>query len=379
MLLLFFLLSAVAHAIVVSRPSGPWPVSHHVVALTDESRWDPYAPENSQHKRRILTSFFLPVHVDQEECEVDIIDYLPPKTLETYSAIATGIGLPNNTFQGFELEFCKVPLKKQPQLPVVIFSPGFSSSRLLSSAQAQSLASQGNVVITVDHPYEATVVEFPDGTVVYGSTAADIKDEVAEKAVKVRSQDISFLIDEISKPSKLGASFHGRFDTKKIFVYGHSLGGATAPEVAFNDDRVLGSLDLDGALYGAVSEAGLDRPFFLIGAESSPNATAYLEGIMKKFRGPKMLLTNNGTMHMSFVDMPLLLSLRDDFPSALKPTLELVLGTIDGKRMADIVDHILGTVTSFLFKGKSEFLCKIEDVVTEAGLLERDLKGACYD
>lgn len=186
MLMLFFLLLAVAHAIVVLGPSGPWNVSHHVVELTDESRWDPYAPENSPHKRRILTSFFLPVHEDQQECEVDRIDYMPPKSLETYTNVAKALGLPNNTFQGLELGFCKASSKKQLAHPVVIFSPGFSSSRLFSSAQAQSLASQGYVVITVDHPYEATIVEFPDGTAIYGVTSAAIDDETAEKAVGVR-------------------------------------------------------------------------------------------------------------------------------------------------------------------------------------------------
>jgi hypothetical protein len=176
-----------AHAIVVSGPSGPWPVSYHVVELTDESRWDPYAPKDSPHKRRILTSFFVPNHVDQQKCEVDKVDYLPPKTLEAYGNVAKSLGLPNTIFQGFQLEFCKASSKKkrQPPLPVVIFSPGYGGSRLLSSAQAQSLASQGNVVITVDHPYEATVVEFPDGTVIYGTASQEVDEETGEAAVKV--------------------------------------------------------------------------------------------------------------------------------------------------------------------------------------------------
>ena len=126
MLVLFLLFSTIAHAIVVSGPSGPWPVSHKVLELTDESRWDPYAPGNSPHKRRILTSIFVPIHVGQRKCEVDKIDYLPPKTLETYGKVANGLGLPNNTFQGFELEFCRASSKKQLPHPVVIFSPGGS-------------------------------------------------------------------------------------------------------------------------------------------------------------------------------------------------------------------------------------------------------------
>ncbi|RSL60995.1 hypothetical protein CEP54_006472 [Fusarium duplospermum] len=294
---------------------------------------------------------------------------MPPKT---GVGAAKVLGLPNTTFEGLELEFCKASSKKRAPLPIVIFSPGFSSIRLFSSAQAQSLASQGNVVITVDHPYEGTVVEFPDGTVVYGASPNDINDEAAEKGVKVRSEDISFLIDQILEPSSLGGILEG-FDTSKIFVYGHSLGGATSAQVAFNDDRVLGGLDLDGKLYGSVSEAGLDTPLFVVGADSTEEAAAYFKGIMNKVNAAKMFLTVNGTGHMSFVDLPLVLSLLDFAP----PGIETVIGTIDGKRMVTITDDILGAVTNFLFKGKTGPLCQLEDKIGEAVVVERDLKRAC--
>lgn len=100
---------------------------------------------------------------------------------------------------------------------------------------------------------------------------------------------------------------------------------------------------------------------------------------MDKLRGPKMLLAIDGTEHLSFVDLPLLLSLRGDVSPELKPVIAMVLGTIDGKRMAGIVNNILSMVTSFLFEGKAESLCKLEDEVAEATIVERDLNGACSD
>ncbi|KAL2678930.1 hypothetical protein Neosp_009682 [[Neocosmospora] mangrovei] len=367
MLAFLFLFFNIAQAIVVSGPSGPWAVSHKVVELTDESRWDPYAPEDSQHKRRILTSLFIPTQKNQNKCRTEKVDYMPPKTRV---GAAKTLGLPNTTFEGLELEFCKASTKKRAPLPIVIFSPGFSSIRLLSSAQAKSLASQGNVVITVDHPYDGTIVEFPDGTVVYGASPNDINDEVAEKGV--RSEDISFLIDEILEPSILGGILDG-FDTSKIFVYGHSLGGATSAQVALNDDRVLGGLDFDGKLYGSVSEAGLNTPLFVVGADSTEEAASYFEGIMDKVDAAKMFLTVNGTGHMSFVDLPLVLSLLD----FTAPGLERSIGTIDGKRITSITDDVLGAVTSFLFKGETRSLCQLEDKVEEVIVVERDLKKAC--
>lgn len=166
-------------------------MSYSTRELVDESRWDPYAPENKPHRRRIMTSLFVPVTQDEEQCEIQRLDYLPPTTLETYSQIAVNLGLPANVFEGLELEVCQSTRngherhQQKQKHPVVIFSPGFSYSRLLSSAQAMSLASRGYVVVTVDHPYEATVVEFPDGTAVYGLTIADANVDTAGRAAEV--------------------------------------------------------------------------------------------------------------------------------------------------------------------------------------------------
>ncbi|KAJ4204510.1 hypothetical protein NW767_004703 [Fusarium falciforme] len=94
---------------------------------------------------------------------------------------------------------------------------------------------------------------------------------------------------------------------------------------------------------------------------------------MGKVDAAKMFLTINGTAHMSFVDLPLVLSLLD----FTAPGLERAIGTIDGKRIASITDDILGAVTSFLFNGKARPLCQLEDKVEEAVVVERDLKRAC--
>lgn len=91
---------------------------------------------------------------------------------------------------------------------------------------------------------------------------------------------------------------------------------------------------------------------------------------MGKVDAAKVFLTVNGTKHMSFVDLPLVLSLLNFAP----PGLEAAIGTIEGKRMARITDDILGAVTSFLFKGETRPLCQLEDKVEEAVVAERDLK-----
>lgn len=71
-----------------------------------------------------------------------------------------------------------------------------AASRQLYSAMAQRVASSGYLVISIDHPSDASIVEYPDGTLVYAdniTTTAQTDLDVA-----TRAQDVSFLLDQLS-------------------------------------------------------------------------------------------------------------------------------------------------------------------------------------
>ncbi len=102
---------------------------------------------------------------------------MSPAVAEAYGKQAAAAGLPKSTFATFELEVCDLTnacgsrARERRHFPLVLYSPGLGVSRELYGARARSLASQGYAVLTIDHPYDAVVVEFPDGT---GIPAADI-------------------------------------------------------------------------------------------------------------------------------------------------------------------------------------------------------------
>jgi hypothetical protein len=173
---LAIILLGITHAVVVPSHPGPFSVTMRVKALTDNSRTDPL---NNTFKRRVLLSVFSPVP-DSTKCFSEIITYMPPATAASYGPLAQSAGLPADVFSGFQLELCKLSDapngscrggRKTPQFPLVLFSPGLAESRLLYSVTAKSIAAQGYVVVTMDHPYEAEVVEFPDGSVVRRSNS----------------------------------------------------------------------------------------------------------------------------------------------------------------------------------------------------------------
>jgi hypothetical protein len=170
--------------------SGPFGVAQKVIALTDETRKDPYAPED---KRRILLTAYVPVSVSETDvginvCPTEVIPYMPPQTADVYGLLAKAFGLPNTTFGLFELEFCHLP-KRPPAghgkvYPVLIFSPGLTASRLMYAAHLRAVASRGYVVLAVDHPHDAFLVEFPDGTSVVGGKIEN-NSESLQKALDV--------------------------------------------------------------------------------------------------------------------------------------------------------------------------------------------------
>lgn len=168
-------LAALTTAVLVPPPSGPYSVVTNVHPLTDESRQDPYAPED---KRRILVSTFFPVDSSSCEDEDAVTPYLLPQTEAVYAELLKGFGLPAELLSGFEVGYCspkEVPAENESTdgFPLVILSPGFTGSRLFYAVQARALASMGYAVVTLDHPYDSLIVEFPDGSIVTGPAVAE--------------------------------------------------------------------------------------------------------------------------------------------------------------------------------------------------------------
>ncbi|ORX89071.1 hypothetical protein K493DRAFT_306063 [Basidiobolus meristosporus CBS 931.73] len=104
--------------------------------------------------------------------------------------------LANNTLQGVQIQAYRgwgAPISSINS-PVVIFSPGMGASRCLYTATLLDIASRGYFVVAVDHPYDADVVQFPDGRLVKGIFRGPTPEQI-EKAMIIRTQDVSFVLD----------------------------------------------------------------------------------------------------------------------------------------------------------------------------------------
>ena len=137
-------------------------------------------------------------------------------------------------------------------------------------------------MISIEHTGDAEYVEFPDGTIIPQSDAGNINispnvtldHDLADADVRIRAQDASFVLDAFADAATVGGLVPSRgavpFDTSKVVMFGHSLGGATTAETMINDTRIAGGVNIDGTLYGDSANTGLDRPVMFIahGADS---------------------------------------------------------------------------------------------------------------
>jgi predicted dienelactone hydrolase len=113
--------------------------------------------------------------------------------------------------------------------PLVVLSPGFGMTRLVSTALAEELASRGYVVAAVDHTYEAAV-EFPGGRL---QPCLNCSGQGSPAVVPSRVKDLRFVLDRLT-----GSQTGLPIDSSRITVVGHAMGGAPAVEMLSEDLRV---------------------------------------------------------------------------------------------------------------------------------------------
>ncbi|SEG81974.1 Platelet-activating factor acetylhydrolase, isoform II [Actinacidiphila yanglinensis] len=210
--------------------------------------------------------------------------------------------------------------------PVVLYSPGAGDPRSLGTTLCDDLASRGHVVVMIDHTYDTTAVEFPDGRVartVLPAEFAEVEPDPAhpdpakvapllEKTVAVRVADTRFVLDAL--PAALPAPLRATADFARTGMFGQSAGGFTALQAMHDDRRILAAANLDGVTSyvqdddedgfpSTVTADGLDRPFLLVGKDGNTPSTVPSWGeLVRHSRGWHRALSLHGAAHGTFTD-----------------------------------------------------------------------------
>lgn len=338
--LLSLALATQTSAATLPQPNGTYGVDVRVVKLTDASRLDPYA--STPEKRSVLTSVFYPTTL-MADCDTYTAAYFPPKTAAIQDEYYASYGIPNGTWQSLNMSLCDASCSGpgRSKFPVALFSPGSGNTRLLYNEIAQSVASQGFVVITIDHPGDASVVEFPDGELVYAANIST--DAQIIQSLDIRAQDASFILDQLHNASSpivaaLPQGLRQSFQAKSMAMFGHSLGGATSAVVMANDSRIIVGANLDGSFFGPIIDKGVRNPFLLFGhdGKNQTEDESWGETWPHLGKGRLELMLKNESQHASFTDFPILLDtlgLTEMYPDVVA---ELV-GVLPGTKVLEVI------------------------------------------
>ena len=301
------------------EPTGPCPAGTTSLWLTDTSRPDPWAA--GVNARELMVSLWYPaVPSDGRRAR-----YMTPAESELQLTSRGITGIPPDALSTVETNAVSdaTPAGRQRSLPLVVLSPGFTSSRSTLTALAEDLASHGYVVAGIDHTYESHATAFPDGRVTTCLAREAPRRDRQEEVAAGRAADVCFVLDELTgaHPAWPGA---GLIDPSRMAMAGHSAGGAAAIAAMLADSRIRAGIDMDGATAAPIPDEGLARPFLFLGKQS--NYTPGSGGAVTTLRDWKLLrgavitwerdwelltgwkrwLVVAGAVHASFTDLGLL-------------------------------------------------------------------------
>ncbi|MBN1549208.1 dienelactone hydrolase family protein [Candidatus Babeliales bacterium] len=157
--------------------------------------------------------------------------------------------------------------------PVILFSPGFRGFQDSNTAQCESLASHGYVVVGITHPYDNTVVKFSDDRIADGLKSLSKRSQgipleqssILDDSATIWLADIEFVLNKLEQLKQDNNSFlYKRLDLNHIGMFGHSMGGSTALQIAAHDSRIKAAVNLDGALFGYNIAKKIDKPCMVL-------------------------------------------------------------------------------------------------------------------
>ncbi|KAE8445048.1 hypothetical protein EG329_013762 [Mollisiaceae sp. DMI_Dod_QoI] len=308
---------------------GPYFVGTKRIEVIDQGRLDPWAP--TPNPRSPILQFWYPLESNKS---LHVAPWLPPNAR---TSIERDWDVPPGTLaslktQTFANGFAIFPLTTNNTTPVLVFSPGSGGLCAWYSGFLASLASFGYTIIGVNHPYDSSPLERPNGELIL---QANTTDDI-ELAAKVRRDDVLWLAGQIAAESlctwlpsdtaceeRLGLNI-------SLSIFRQSLGRDTA-NLAMQDNMTLykSGMSIDGPFFSPLNKTGFNGPLLYMAADKS----CCHDMLVKEWSlisGWKLAVRVNGTTHGSFSDA-----------SALVPQLPTGdwgdIGSIKGSRLNEIV------------------------------------------
>lgn len=364
-------LPVVLPVVALPEPEGAYPVGTFSLHLVDESRVETYGlrPGNP---RELMVQVFYPADPGPEAETGPWIEDLDA----VGDSLARIFDVPSFSFDHLNLTdthtYPNAPVSDDAaSFPVVLYSHGWQGFRTVNFNQAETLASDGYVVVAIDHTYASAMTVFPGGREApLDPNALPDEDTVGKAAfleagsrlIEVMADDLDFVVDELQgiNRGERSTSLAQRLDLSTLGAFGHSLGGGAVVTFCATDFRCKAGIGFDPwvePVSEAVIEQGMRVPFAFVRSEEwveKPNDDI-LRTLFENGRRDQYWQSISGTDHHDFVFSPL-----------LSPVGGLlgIQGPIDSDRLLNIIDdeltgffgqHLLGQDRGFPDSMETEY------------------------
>ncbi len=276
------------------KPGGPFVIGMQTMHFIDEARKDIYTPQ--EKPREVTINIWYPAELAQSTHTN--ISYLEGKketiktlfgTLYHLPAILTSLFFRNIDTHGFR----NAPLNsKHRDYPVIIFFHGLLGSP--SDAYLvilEELASNGYIIVGIDHPYFNIATILGDGSVVtsqklaqnFAQMSPQEQQEFQTDAIDYFKGDMDFVVDQLAKLNENEQSiFYHHLDLNRIGIMGHSAGGTAALEFCRSNKQCKAVIDLDGWYDQIIKPEPIGTPTLLLFAEKSREISEPTEEYLKR-------------------------------------------------------------------------------------------------
>ena len=340
-------LNSLLPAFHLPTPSGEYVIGTTTFELTDDTRNETFTEPPNDH-RRILVRAWYPADTVAGHRMAPYID--APSQFET--GVQQSFGFPALVVSHFKLtkthSYLNAPISQaETSFPVLIFSHGYGGIIMQDTVLMEELASNGYIVFSISHSYEAAVTSFPDGSVIYEATEEMYAN--LGNSLHIWANDTTFLVDqlEIADNPDIPSLLWDGMDLTTIGVFGHSFGGTTAEQVILEDARFDAAISFDSPHGGSSLTMNMTKPLMMLFGPDYGNPEMN-DTIFNRAEGTCYGFFVNGTRHYNFADVNIWSPVFRSFG---------LLGSIDGYRMLDLLndyvlaffdEHLRGIISTLL-------------------------------
>jgi len=264
--------------------------------------------------------------------------------------------------------------------PLLVFSHGATGINSSNSSTFTELASHGYIVASIDHPYHSFYTKSNDGEVVlinsdYNREVSNANTDgiyskkevfkIIQKWMKLRTEDISFVIDTIVNNTAINNDpIYQQINTEKIAVFGHSMGGAASVWLGRERSDIDAVVNIDAPYFSEIDyNDDIDDFVTRENDYTTPILNIYSDDVWKQLDSSGLYAANKldnahfkdaitvyfqGAKHLSLTDLPLVSPL-------LANLLQGGSATIDPYYCIETENELILQFFDDVLKGKGQF------------------------